>query len=140
MEDSAFANEGLRTVGGGLVLTTGEAGDLRRLFNQEVISGLRTTRPRPRNRLCADMIKFADDAHMRRLEPLAEEFYDNVLRPDEEPGFVSDDASLLDISLAPENQLISKIKSHYGKTVAGSDLRKSFWLLLSELNGGRNIE
>jgi hypothetical protein len=87
-----------------------------------------------------DMIDLADDEHMRSLEPLAEEFYENVLRPDEEPGFVSDDASLLDISLAPENLLIDKIKTHYGMTVTNSDLRKSFWLLLSYLNEGRGVE
>jgi hypothetical protein len=80
------------------------------------------------------MINLADDAHMRSLETLAEEFYEKVLRPDEEPGFVSDEASLLDISLAPEELLIDRIKAHYGRTVTNSDLRKSFWLLLTELN------
>jgi hypothetical protein len=52
------------------------------------------------------MVKLADDDHMRGLEPLAEEFYASVLRPDEKPGFVSDEATLLDISLAPEELLI----------------------------------
>ena len=83
------------------------------------------------------MIDLADDAHMRGLETLAEEFYDNILRPNEEPGFVSDDASLLDISLAPEELLITRIKTHYGRTVMGSDLRKSFWVLLTDLNNSR---
>ena len=80
------------------------------------------------------MVDLADDAHMRGLESLAEEFYKKVLRPDEEPGFVSDEASLLDISLAPEEQLIDRIEAHYGKTVTKSDLRKSFWTLLTDLN------
>jgi hypothetical protein len=83
------------------------------------------------------MINLADDAHMRGLATLAEEFYENILRPDEEPGFVSDDASLLDISLAPEEVLISKIETHYSRTVTASDLRKSFWVLLTDLNNGR---
>ena len=48
------------------------------------------------------MITQADDSHMRRMETLAVEFYESILRPDEEPGFVSDEASLLDISFAPE--------------------------------------
>ena len=84
------------------------------------------------------MIQLADDEHMRGLEPLAEEFYESILRPDEEPGFVSDEASLLDISLAPEELLIEKIKSHYGKTVTKFDLRRSFWLLLTDLNAARS--
>jgi hypothetical protein len=83
------------------------------------------------------MIKLADDDHMRGLEPLAEEFYENVLRPDEESGFVSDEVTLLDISLAPEELLIDKIKSHYGKTVTKFDLRRSFWSLLVDLNADR---
>ncbi len=84
------------------------------------------------------MIQFADDEHMRGLEPLAEEFYKSILRPDEEPGFVSDEASLLDISLAPEELLIEKIKSHYGKTVTKFDLQRSFWSLLRDLNASRS--
>jgi hypothetical protein len=83
------------------------------------------------------MIKLADDDHMRDLEPLAQEFYEHVLRPDEEPGFVSDEATLLDISLAPAELLIDKIKSHYGKTVTKFDLRRSFWSLLVDLNADR---
>jgi hypothetical protein len=75
---------------------------------------------------------------MRALESLAEEFYESILRPEEEPGFVSDEASLLDISLAPEELLIEKIKSHYGKTVTRFDLRRSFWSLLMDLNADRS--
>ncbi len=82
------------------------------------------------------MVDLADDAHMRSLEPLAEEFYEKVLCPDEQPGFVSDEASLLDISLTPEELLIDRIKAHYGKTVTRADLRKSFWSLLMDLNEG----
>jgi hypothetical protein len=84
------------------------------------------------------MIQLADDEHMRGLEPLAEEFYESILRPDEELGFVSDEASLLDISLAPEEQLIEKIKAHYGKTITKFDLRRSFWSLLTDLNTNRS--
>jgi hypothetical protein len=83
------------------------------------------------------MVNLADDDHMRGLEPLAEEFYASVLRPDEKPGFVSDEATLLDISLAPEELLIDKIKAHYGKTVTKFDLRRSFWSLLLDLNADR---
>jgi hypothetical protein len=75
---------------------------------------------------------------MRGLESLAEEFYESILRPDEDPGFVSDEASLLDISLAPEELLIEKIEAHYGKTLTNFDLRRSFWSLLKDLNADRN--
>lgn len=74
---------------------------------------------------------------MRDLGPLAEEFYATILSPDEEPGFVSDEATLLDISLAPEELPIEKIKAHYGKTLTKFDLRRSFWSLLVDLNSAR---
>jgi hypothetical protein len=74
---------------------------------------------------------------MKEREMLALEFYANILAPDEEPGFVSDEANLLDLSLAPEGELIERISRHYGQTLATSDLRKSFWLLLDELNSHR---
>lgn len=85
------------------------------------------------------MIQLAEDEHMRGLEQLAEEFYESILRPDEDPGFVSDEASLMDISLAPEELLIEKIKSHYGKTMTRFDLRRSFWSLLIDLNTDRTL-
>jgi hypothetical protein len=46
----------------------------------------------------------------------------------------------MDISLAPEDLLISRIKTHYGKVVTKSDLRKSFWLLLTDLDEARKVE
>ena len=71
---------------------------------------------------------------MREREVLALEFYEKILAPDEEPAFASDEANLLDLSLAPEEELIERICKHYGQRLATSDLRKSFWLLLDELN------
>jgi len=83
------------------------------------------------------MLNFAEDEHMKQLEPLAEEFYDRILRPDEDPGFVSDEASVLDLSLAPEEQLIEKISAYYGKPVSRFDLRRPFWSFLTDLNAER---
>jgi hypothetical protein len=74
---------------------------------------------------------------MRRREALALEFYEKILAPDEEPCFASDEANLLDLSLAPEEELIERINSYYGQRLETSDLRKSFWLLLDELNAHR---
>jgi hypothetical protein len=83
------------------------------------------------------MLKFADDDRMREREALALEFFANILAPDEEPAFVSDEATLLDVSLAPEEELIEKINGYYGRQLTRSDLRRSFWLLLEDLNGTR---
>ena len=83
------------------------------------------------------MIDFADDGHMKELEPLAEEFYDKILRPDEDPGFVSDEASLHDISLAPKELLIERIRDHYGWTLTRWDFERCFWTLLIDLNANR---
>jgi hypothetical protein len=86
------------------------------------------------------VLSFDDDNRMREREVLALEFYEKILAPDEEPAFASDEANLLDLSLAPEEELIERIRRHYGQTLATSDLRKSFWLLLDELNAHRQSQ
>src|ERR1700733_5497274 len=55
------------------------------------------------------VLRFAEDDRMKEREMLALEFYACILAPDEEPGFVSDEANLLDLSLAPERELIERI-------------------------------
>lgn len=79
------------------------------------------------------MIRPADDKNMRRLSGMAEDFFDRILRPDEDPGFVSDEATLLDISLAPEADLIEKVYRQYGRTLTSHDFRRPFWSLLQDL-------
>ena len=57
-------------------------------------------------------LAFAPDNEMERQASLANEFYAEIFTPDEEPGFVSDEATLRDVSLVPDADLLRKIESH----------------------------
>jgi hypothetical protein len=81
--------------------------------------------------------RFASSEEMDRRMPLATEFYEEVLAPDEDPAFVSDEATLRDISLEPYEELARKVEEHYGYRMSGWDFERSFWSLLDELQRSR---
>ncbi|HTF67439.1 MAG TPA: hypothetical protein VK638_32645 [Edaphobacter sp.] len=81
----------------------------------------------------------AGDEEMERRETLALEFYKLILAPDEEPAFVSDEATLRDVSLAEDEELIRKVEDHYGHRMSRWDFQRSFWSLLDELQCSREI-
>jgi hypothetical protein len=81
-------------------------------------------------------LPLADDIRMQERDSQANKFYSQILLPDEEPGFVSDEATLRDVSLAPDDELIRKVQEHYGKTLSMGAFRKPFWSLLDDLELG----
>jgi hypothetical protein len=50
-------------------------------------------------------LELSSSEEMERRTSLANEFYDAILSPDEDPAFVSDEATLRDISLAPDEEV-----------------------------------
>jgi hypothetical protein len=76
---------------------------------------------------------FSSDRKMRQAEVLAQQFYAKVLY-DEEPAFVSDEATIWDISLASGDDLIERCKKAYGKDISLRDLSQPVWKLLQVLN------
>lgn len=82
-------------------------------------------------------LAFAPDAQMERRASLANEFYAAILAPDEDPGFVSDEATLRDVSLAPDEDLLRKIESYYGYRMCPRDFQRSFWSMLDVLERSR---
>jgi len=78
-------------------------------------------------------LPLAGDMRMQERDSQANTFYSQILLPDEEPGFVSDEATLRDVSLAPDDEIIRKVQERYGKTLSGEDFRKPFWSLLDDL-------
>jgi len=82
------------------------------------------------------MLEFSPDAEMKKIAGLAEEFSKNIL--DEEPLFVSDEATILDVSAAEPEELISKISKYYGRTISMADLKQPLWKLILQLNEGRS--
>ena len=82
------------------------------------------------------MLKFSPDAEMKKIAGLATEFSKNIL-DDEEPLFISDEATVLDISAAEPEELLSRISSYYGSTISVADLKQPLWKLILQLNDGR---
>ena len=83
-------------------------------------------------------LELADDREMQKLDAEAEEFYSNILEEGDAPAFVSDEATVFDISSSSPDYLSERCSAHYGQTITMSDLKLPFHLLLSKLNGSRN--
>ncbi len=66
------------------------------------------------------------------------EFYGSILAPDEDPAFVSDEATLRDVSLADDEDLVRKVADHYGHELSPSDYKRPFWSLLDMLQRSRD--
>jgi hypothetical protein len=82
------------------------------------------------------MLEFSPGPEMKKIAGLAEEFSKNIL--DEEPFFVSDEATILDVSAAEPEELISRISSYYRRTISMADLKQPLWKLIVQLNEGRS--
>jgi hypothetical protein len=83
------------------------------------------------------LAKFSPNTEMQKVAALAEEFYLAVLRDDEEPLFVSDEATLFDVWSGDMNEVLSRCKDRYGVPVSLEDARQPFWKLLIMLNSRR---
>lgn len=82
-------------------------------------------------------LKFAPDKDIQGLSPELAEFVQHVI-PDEEPLFISDAATVWDISLsATENELIDRCFIHYGVYLRAEELKQPLSRLLRELKQRR---
>ena len=78
----------------------------------------------------------SDDHKVRRIKPLIDSLFAMVLY-DEEPLFISDEATLLDVSLALPEELIRRCSRHYRTAVSMEDLKTPLLMLLPELERKR---
>lgn len=81
------------------------------------------------------MIPFSSDSEVQKIPELTQEFLQHVLY-DEEPLFISDEATIWDVSMSPPEELISRISHHYRKPVSVADLAQPLWKLIRQLNEG----
>lgn len=81
------------------------------------------------------MIPFSSDVEMQKIPELTQEFLEHVLY-DEEPLFISDEATIWDVSMMTAEELISRISRYYKKTVSLPDLAQPLWKLIRQLNEG----
>ena len=79
---------------------------------------------------------FAPDNNIEQLKDLVQELFDNVLY-DEEPIFISDEATIWDVSMSSPEELLSRISRYYGITISRADLKLPLWKLLREINARR---
>ena len=78
-------------------------------------------------------MELSPNIEMRKLSRESKEFFDKVLF-DEEPIFVSDEATIWDVSTSTAEDLLKRCAQHYGKTLTVEDLNQPLWKLLRELN------
>jgi hypothetical protein len=81
-------------------------------------------------------MEFSSDVEMQKLSGEAQEFFAKIL-PEEEPLFVSDEATVWDVSTSTAEDLLARCLKYYGKTLSIGDLQQPLWKLLRKLNGGR---
>jgi hypothetical protein len=81
------------------------------------------------------VIPFSSDSEMQKIPELTQEFLEHVLY-DEEPLFISDEATIWDVSMSTGEELVKRISEYYGKTISESDLKQPLWKLIRQLNDG----
>jgi len=81
-------------------------------------------------------LEFTSDEKVREMRALTDALFKHVLY-DEEPIFIGDEASILDVSVAPTAELVKRCSDYYRTPVAVEDLRKPLWQLLPELESRR---
>ncbi|HEY6802127.1 MAG TPA: hypothetical protein VI306_00990 [Pyrinomonadaceae bacterium] len=81
------------------------------------------------------MIPFSSDSEIQKIPELTEEFFEHVLY-DEEPLFISDEATIWDVSMSTAEELISRISRYYKKSLTVAELAQPLWKLIRQLNEG----
>jgi hypothetical protein len=76
---------------------------------------------------------------MQKVAQLAQELFENVLY-DEEPLFVSDEATLWAVSMSDVNDVLERIRKYYGVPVTLEDTKQPLWKLLRMLNAKRRVD
>jgi hypothetical protein len=76
--------------------------------------------------------RFSPDERVRSIQPLVDALFRNVLY-DEQSMYVSDEATMLDVSISDPAELGRRCSEHYQVPVTLDDLRKPLSQLLPEL-------
>jgi hypothetical protein len=83
-------------------------------------------------------MEFAADDRARALQPLIDALFQYVLY-DEEPIFISDEATIWDVSLTDPDELLRRCSEYYQTSVSLDDFKKPLWRLLPELENRRDL-
>jgi Zn-dependent peptidase ImmA (M78 family) len=82
------------------------------------------------------MAEFSPSTEMSKIGALAEEFYANILY-DEEPLFVSDEATLWGVWMGDVDEVLERCSAYYGVPVSVEESQRPLWKLLRLLNEKR---
>lgn len=82
------------------------------------------------------MANFSSDVEMQKIVRLAEDFYKSILF-DEEPLFVSDEATLFDVWSGDMEEILERCSAHYGTPLTLEDAKLPLWKLLPLLDDRR---
>jgi hypothetical protein len=80
-------------------------------------------------------MEFSSDTEIQKIPDLKREFFKHVLY-DEEPVFVSDEATIWDVSMASAEDLLERCSKYYGIPLKMDDLNQPLWKLLRQLKEG----
>jgi len=83
--------------------------------------------------------EFSPAYEMQKVAKLAQELFENVLH-DEESLFVSDEATLWDVSMSDVNDVLERIRKYYGVAVTLEDTKQPLWKLLRLLDAKRRVD
>jgi hypothetical protein len=76
---------------------------------------------------------FASDHEIKTIPDLTRELFEHILY-DEEPVFVSDEATIWDVSMSSADELIDRCSKYYGVVVRIEDLNQPLWKLLRQFS------
>jgi len=83
-------------------------------------------------------MEFSSDAQITKIPGLLEELFQHVLY-DEEPIFVSDEATIWDVSVSTPDELPGRCSEHFGIPVSVEDFKRPLWKLLPWQRGGKTV-
>lgn len=83
------------------------------------------------------MLEFSPNTEMSRVSGLADELFEHVLY-DEEPLFVSDEATLWGVSMGDVDEVLERCRAYYGVPVSLEETQRlPLWQLLLLLDERR---
>jgi hypothetical protein len=74
--------------------------------------------------------EFEDNIEIAKRDQELSRFLINIIDKEEQPIFISDQATVFDISSDDENVLLERIKKFYKKEITSSDLSMPLWKLI----------
>jgi|KBSMisStandDraft_5_1062788.scaffolds.fasta_scaffold1036059_2 hypothetical protein len=85
------------------------------------------------------MADFSPNGEMLKVAPLVQELFENVLY-DEEPLFVSDEATLWGVSMSDVEDVLQRIRKYYGVPVTLEETKQPLWKFLRVVDARRRVD